>query len=479
MPFRRLPDDKIGEIKRLAHETNLSFEAIAAQVNVSPQSAIKYGLRERSDRETTRIERQQEATRANDQSVMAQEPPEEQVLRQYFMHAGSPIRYENVIESFFQQPDQDNLIYLDQLMMQMGMNPPVRMAILNNWADHRGIAKEWLGKQYPSPRSPLIPPSESEQITPVSMKKDAIDDMIETTAKQLKLKQMMKMLRDIDNEGKTVEPLSREEAKLRILEDGNVVKMTDQEWKEYLVAQLQLRQQREFVGMRKELESQIEKWILLNKSSSSETKKDVYELIQQLEKQRHETERSYQQQIQVLENEQAKMILERQEQMIHQLQQQIATRPNPIQEMVQTQSELKQAGLLAEGSKDIEQHQMAIQEKKLDTTMSLILQQQAAINQKTNQFLNVVGPILLQYAQKAAERLPEPGKLRADFRERRKQVAQEVMPLSEQELQAMQQRLESELQEDTSAPSAPPPEAVALPKPITKKTLAIGRQEAT
>lgn len=444
------------------------------------------------------------------------EPDEMVYLRNTLMKAGVLTRLDSIVDAFSSHSDLDDLPYLDKLMNDSGASTFAKKMALTNWADHRGIDQEYVYRRYPSKDRIIMPMTAEQQAVEAKAQKDPFDSMTEMMEKQMKLQMMQEQMSSMQMQNMMKQRMlqsgvlfgadgrpfgtsekTEEEKKVRVLQDGSMADMTDKQWVEYQTgieqrklqaAQVEKKQESEKIPMRLEdgtivnvPADQVDKFIFLTKSMQPDQKKDLYELMREQEKTRQEMEKNYQSQAQQMRDQMNQMLLDRQETMIRQLQTQMQSRPNPIQEMVQTQSELKQAGLLAEGSKDIEQHQMAIQEKKLDTTMNLILQQQAAMNQKTNLLLNALGPIVQQYAQKAAGKLPEPGsgQLRANLRDRRKQIAQEVMPLPEQDLQAMQQQLESGLQEDTSAPSAPPPEVLAPPRPRAKKTLAVGRQEAT
>ena len=461
------------------------------------------------------------------------EPDEMVYLRKTLMKAGVLTRLDSIVDAFSSHSDLDDLPYLDKLMNDSGASTFAKKMALTNWADHRRIDQEYIYRRYPSKDRIIMPMTAEQQAVEAKVQKDPFDSMTEMMEKQMKLQMLQEQMSRLraDNDSLQMQNMMKqrmlqagvmfgadgkpfgtsektEEAKLRAVEGGQFVKMTEAEYADYLMRQQQFGLQKEKMEQdtkirlaqdekKKESEKiplrledgtiinvpsdQVDKYLFMLKSTAPDQKKDLYELMREQEKTRQEMEKNYQSQAQQMRDQMNQMLLDKQETMIRQLQTQMASRPNPIQEMVHTQEELKSAGLLAEGSKDIEQHQMAIQEKKLDTTMNLILQQQAAMIQKTNMVLNAIGPIVQQYAQKAAANLPEPGsgKLRANLRDRRKQMAQEVMPLPEQDLQAMQQQLESELQEDTSAPPAPPPEAIAPPKPRAKKTLAVGRQEAT
>ena len=297
-----------------------------------------------------------------------------------------------------------------------------------------------------------------------------LKSQLQTEMMQSQLAQLRSGVR-LGTDGKPIGEV-KEEKMMRQLQNGSSVEMTDKQWIAYQTdverqkTQLALQATKEETKRESEKipikidgtivhvpADQVDKYIMLSKSMSEpDQKKDVYAIMQEAEKMRHEMQQQYQAEMRVMREKQNDMVLQRQEQMIQQLQSQMQQRPNPIQEMVSTQTELREAGILSEGTKDVDQHNMAIQEKKLDTTMNLILQQQDAMNKKTNQLITVLSPIAQQYAQDAAQNLPKPGEARDGFREKRKAAAQEIMPLNEDAAAAIEKDLGGFESEE-----APPP----------------------
>lgn len=417
--------------------------------------------------------------RAKDLALVQQvttEPLDEMdTLREILANAGVLARRESIISSFATK-DPDDIPKLDNILVQAGVPFAARRMALMNWSDHRGVDTNYTDTKYPQGGTAKV--EAEEKIATQAKSKDPMDIMTETIEKQMKLmtmqmnlqylQRMMRTGADSPPDGLRVVDGPKEEPKLRIMEDGQSVRMTESEWAEYLIGrqrwreQLTLQQSKE--EKKKEAEKipfrlddgtivqvpsdQVDKWLFMMKSTSPDNKKDVFELMREQEKSRQDMERFYQQQMQAVKDQNYQMIAERQEQAIRQLQANLQNRPNPIQEMVNTQEELKSAGLLAsQEGKGIDQHRLEMQEKKLDTTMQLVVQQQQSLNRKSDQLIAALGPIVQNYAAKAADNLPQPQDIRQQVHERRTNIAKEVLPVDESALAQIQERLEEPREE--------------------------------
>ena len=432
-------------------------------------------------------------------------------LRSVLVDAGIGARLDSIIDAF---TDWDDLAELDRLLSMAGAVVHAKRMALHVWAQHRGIPGDYAHKRYPT----SVPPTSVDTVVqPVAVEPkpvDPFDSMMAMMEKQMRMQMMQQQMKMMQS-GMTFGPDGRptgempkprnqvmemmanqlemeimqsqlgqlrggarvgpdgkplgntEEKKMRALDNGSNVEMTDKQWIDYQIGLEERKTQLLLLATKedKKRESdkipmkidgtivhvpadQVDKYIMLLKSMEPDPKKDIYALMQESEKMRHELQQQHQAEVQLLRDKQTEMLLQRQEQMMQQLQAQMQNRPNPIQEMVTTQTELKEAGILSEGTKDLDQHNMAIQEKKLDTTMNIILQQQDAMNKKTNQLIAVLSPIAQQYAQEAAQNLPKPGETRDGFREKRKAVAQEIMPLNEEDARALEMGLNQEAPEE-------------------------------
>lgn len=432
---------------------------------------------------------------------------EAKVLRRVLKDAGLIARVDAITRHFMNHSNLDDVAFLDSLLRGAGASVPVTKWALLGWADHRRGGHDWVNAKYPeqaltfetaekiAEKKAAEQPKEEE--SPFKAMKNFFKEQIEMRQSMMMMDYMDKLSAKglfMTPTGQTVDLNKKpeEEAKLRAVEGGQFVKMTEAEFADYLMRQQQFGLQKEKMEQdskvrlaqdekKKESEKiplrlddgqivnvpadQIDKYLFLMKSMAPDQKKDIYELMREQEKTRSEMEKHYQQQMQELRDQNLRMMTDRQEGMIKQLQAQMASRPNPIMEMVQTQEELKQAGLMKQEGESIDQHKMVLQEKKLDTTMSLMIQQQASLNRKTDQALGLLAPIAQKFAQEAAEDLPRPKEFREKGLARRKQRAQEILPIPEQQMEQMQEQLEH------------PPEEIPEQEPRRKKAMTVGRAQ--
>jgi hypothetical protein len=79
--------------------------------------------------------------------------------------------------------------------------------------------------------------------------------------------------------------------------------------------------------------------------------------------------------------------------------------------------------------------------------MQLVVQQQQSLNRKSDQLIAALGPIVQNYAAKAADNLPQPQDIRQQVHERRTNIAKEVLPVDESALAQIQERLEEPREE--------------------------------
>jgi len=434
---------------------------------------------------------------------------EAKVLRRVLKDAGLMARIDAITRHFTNHANLDDLPFLDSLLRGAGASVPVTKWALLGWADHRRGGHDWVNAKYPEQAMTL---ETAEKIAEKKAAEQPKEEESPFKAMKAFLKEQMEMqqsimmidyMKQLSAKGLFVTPTGQtvdlnkkpeEEAKLRAVEGGQFVKMTESEFADYLIRQQQFGLQKD--KMEQELKmrvaqdekkkdsekiplrlddgqvvnvpsDQVDKYLFLMKSMAPDQKKDIYELMREQEKTRSEMEKHYQQQMQELRDQNMRMMTDRQEGMIKQLQAQMASRPNPIMEMVQTTEELRQAGLMKPEGESIDQHKMVLQEKKLDTTMSLMIQQQASLNRKTDQLLGVLGPIAQKFAQEAAEDLPRPKDLRQKGLARRKQLAQEILPVPEQQMEQMQEQLE----QGSSS------EEVSEEEPRRKKAMTVGRTQ--
>jgi len=410
---------------------------------------------------------------------------EKDVLRTIFKKAGVVYRAESIIDTFFASPSTDNLQALDSIMSLGGVVPNARKLVLLNWADVYGIPKTYIEKKYQFPQIDGTPTDNiTEQGVKPSIEKDPLDSMIAMMEKRMKMQQMMMMMQSMermdrggymmDTSGQMhkPDPPPVDEKRMRVLDDGSSVEMTDRQWVDYRQGAERLKVQQSAQISKKEIEKiplkledgtvvnipsdQVDKYMFLTKSMQPDQRKDTYEIVREMEKQRTDLEKRYQQENQTLRDQNMQQMVERLTDNYDKLRQQFAYRPDPIKEMVDTQQQLKEAGIVKpEGERSMDQHTMAINEKKLDTTMALVLQQQSSTHRKVDQLLGIMMPVIQDIAQKGAKK----------FVERRAEVqGQEVLPYGDQELQNMAQQLDEEI-------PAPPPDET---KPRKSKVLTAG-----
>jgi hypothetical protein len=385
------------------------------------------------------------------------EPPDEMgALRVVLKNAGVVVRRESIVTAF-SEANPDDLKQLDELLNEAAVPFAARRMVLRNWAIHRGTPMGYIDVKYPKAATIAKVEQEEEALEKKERTKalDPIDEMIDQMA-----------------QGKTAAPpgmpapKDKEEPKFRILENGQTIEMTESKWTDYVIAQQRWKEQAALNASREEKKKEVEKipfrledgtiiqvpadqvdkWLFMMKSTQPpEDKKDVFEMIREQEKTRQEMERFYQQQMSQLKDQNYQMLAERQEQSIRQLQANLQNRPNPIQEMVQTQEELKKAGLVTPpGGMGQDEHRFQLQEKTLDATMQLVVQQQQSFNRKGDQLIAALGPMMQNYALKAVANLPQPQELGQQLRQTRTSIAKEVLPIDQSAIERVAEQLESE-----------------------------------
>jgi hypothetical protein len=91
-----------------------------------------------------------------------------------------------------------------------------------------------------------------------------------------------------------------------------------------------------------------------------------------------------------------------------------------------------------------DEHRFQLQEKTLDATMQLVVQQQQSFNRKGDQLIAALGPMMQNYALKAVANLPQPQELGQQLRQTRTSIAKEVLPIDQSAIERVAEQLESE-----------------------------------